>query len=83
VRNNQITNVISLEDNQPVPENLWQLFSTVEELFQTVEAFETRNPFKSGVAYDPQYGYPTVVSADYSEEVADDEFAITTSGLSF
>ncbi len=83
VQNNQITNVINLKDNQPVPSTLWQMFSTVEELFQTVEAFETRNPFKSSVAYDPQYGYPTVVSVDYSEEVADEEFAITTSGLTF
>jgi hypothetical protein len=83
VQNNQITNVVSLEDNQPVPSTQWQLFSTVEELFQTVKEFETRNPFKSGVAYDPQYGYPTVVSADYSGEVADDEFAINTSGLTF
>jgi hypothetical protein len=83
VQNNQVTNVVSLEDNQPVPSTQWQLFSTVEELFQTVEEFETRNPFQSSIAYDPQYGYPTVVSADYSEEVVDEEFAITTSGLTF
>jgi hypothetical protein len=83
VQNNQITNVISLQDGQPVPSTRWQLFSTVEELFQTVEEFETRPPFKSGVQYDPQYGYPTVVDVDYSGEVIDEEFVVTTGGLAF
>ncbi|MBD0254524.1 MAG: hypothetical protein ICV83_02295 [Cytophagales bacterium] len=83
VQNNQITNVVSLKDGQPVPSTLWQVFSTVEELFQRVEEFETRNPFKSNVQYDPQYGYPTVVAVDYSEDVVDEDFAITTSGLTF
>ena len=83
VQNNQITNVINLRDNQPVPEDQWQVFSTLEDLFQTVEEFETRNPFKSSVTYDPKYGYPTVVSVDYSQGVADDEYAITTTGLTF
>jgi hypothetical protein len=83
VQNNLITNVISLKDGQPVPEVHWQVFSTVEGLFQRVEEFETRTPFKSIVQYDPQYGYPTVVAVNYSEEVMDDEFDITTSGLAF
>lgn len=83
VQNNLVTSIISLKDGQPVPEVHWQVFSTVEELFQTVEEFETRTPFKSTVQYDPQYGYPTTVSVDYSGEVMDDEFATTTSGLAF
>lgn len=83
VQNNLITNVISLKDGQPVPSTRWQLFSTVEELFQTIGEFETRPPFKSGVQYDPHYGYPTVVDVDYSGEVVDEEFVITTSGLAF
>ncbi len=83
VQNNQITSVISLKDNQPVSQDQWRLFSTVEELFGRVEGFETRTPFKSSVQYDPQYGYPTLVDVNYSEEVMDDEFTITTSGLTF
>ncbi len=83
VQNNHITNVISLKDGQPVPQNQWDMFSTIEELFEQLEEFETRTPFRSTVQFTPKYGYPAAITVDYSGEVVDDEFAITTSGLTF
>ena len=83
VQNNQITNVISLKDGEPVPQDQWEMFSTVEELFKQVEEFKTQAPFRSTVKYDPKYGYPMIVEVDYSEEWVDDEIGITTSRLTF
>jgi len=83
VRENRITRVIRLADGQPVPENQWQLFDTADELFARAEEFQTKTPFQSEVQYDPKHGYPTVVTVDYSAQIADDELSVHTSNLSF
>jgi hypothetical protein len=83
VLDNQITQVTRTADGQPVPEDQWRLFSTVDELLAQAEELPTKTPYRSQVQYDPGYGYPTLISADYSAQVADDEFTIRTSGLSF
>ena len=83
VQENRITRVIRLADGQPVPENQWQLFDTVDELFAQAEGFQTQIPFWSEVQYDPEHGYPTVLTVDYSAQIADDEFSVRTGNLSF
>lgn len=83
VQENRITRVIRLADGQPVPENQWPLFDTVDELFAQVEAFQAQTPFESEVQYDPEHGYPTALRVDYSAQVADDEFSVHTGNLSF
>ena len=83
VQENRITRVVRLADGQPVPEDQWQLFDTVDELFGRAEDFGTKTPFQSEVQYDPEHGYPTVLTVDYSAQIADDEFSVHTGGLSF
>ena len=83
VQENRITRVMRLADGQPVPEDQWQLFDTVDELFARAEDFGTKTPFQSEVQYDPEHGYPTVLTVDYSAQTADDEFSVRTGGLSF
>lgn len=53
---------------------------TVPELFTLVDdALERADVLH--VEYDPQLGYPSVVSVDWKRQVADDEFVITVQGL--
>ncbi len=57
VRNKQITKVINLQNGKPLPQDEWQAFSTVDELFEQVERFETEKPYQSLVQYSPRYDY--------------------------
>lgn len=54
--------------------------ATVPELFEVAEdAIERADQFD--VAYDPDLGYPTRISVDFSIEIADDEFETTVEAL--
>jgi hypothetical protein len=54
-------------------------YPDVPGLFDEVQAALDRRPHRLRVAYHPTLGYPTEISIDYRENVADDEIAYTAS----
>ena len=57
-------------------------YPTVDSLFALVERAKASNPATLKVEYDETYHFPTRISIDYSERVADDEFTYTAGSFS-
>lgn len=56
-----------------VPTPLASEFLSVEEMFARIQRFMALHPARLDVRYDPDTGYPTMVSIDYNARIADDE----------
>lgn len=54
---------------------------TVEDLFELIENAYARKAETVAVEFDPELGYPTNVSIDYSAQVADEEIGYMVSDL--
>ena len=54
---------------------------TVEEHFNLIQTAILGDVAQLRIEYDETYGYPTVISVDYDEQVADDEFVYYLSNL--
>lgn len=65
----------------PVPEEHWSVFDTVEDLFDLVESAIESGAYSFEVEYDLEYGHPVLVSLDYQEHTADDEVTIEVAEL--
>lgn len=75
-----ITSLTSSRDGEPVPQDLWEMFYTVEDLFALLADAIDRRVRRFEVAYDRTLGHPTAISLDSSEAV-DDELRIQVTGL--
>ncbi len=56
-------------------------YPTVEGLFDVVRDAIARNAHSIEVSYDALFGYPTEVSIDYQQNIADEEFGFRASSL--
>lgn len=72
-----ITAVRNLASGEQLPPDQWQLFRTVDALFDMVQrAIDEADSFE--VTYHPIHGYPAAISIDYITNAVDDEIAVRT-----
>lgn len=64
-----------------LPADARSSFHTVNGLFDVIADAISRDPYHFEADYDPQAGYPTLFSVDYSREVADDEIVVRARDL--
>lgn len=76
VRDGRIVAVTPLQGDEPVPEEQWAAFHTIEELFDWIEEAIERPAYQFDVTYDPALGYPTRINLDFDERVIDDEILV-------
>ena len=62
-------------------QDLFDKYATIEGLFTEVEAALNGAAENVVVKYDPTYGFPTEVTIDVSQQVADDELYLTISNF--
>lgn len=79
VEDGRISSLTPLQRDEPVPEEQWDAFWTVEELFDLVERGLEERARQLHVSYDTSFGYPRKVDLDFEEQVTDDEFFIQIS----
>ena len=79
---NHIKDSVSFDETGIPPENLEDLREyifnsshTIEDAFDLIEELLNRETFFLLIEYDEVYGFPTLISVDYQENVADDEIA--------
>jgi hypothetical protein len=60
---------------------LFEKYATIDRVFTEVEAGLNGGADNVVVTYDPTYGFPTQVTLDFEEQVADDEIYLTLSDL--
>ena len=79
VKNDKITEVINLTNNQTITALIFP--KTIEELFNIIEQAIKRDADEILINYDASFGYPTRIAIDYQKVLADDEITYTIENL--
>ena len=77
VRNGMINTVVYVDSGNSVDESHFGRYRTVEELFDFIQDAIDEKAYEISVSYDPELGYPTSASIDYSKGIIDEEMAFT------
>ena len=82
VMNGEIVSVRSFwpEPTDVAPDN-FNVFDTIDGLFNMVDDAIDRNAHSLDVTYDEQLGFPTIIAIDFLENAIDDEITVTATGL--
>jgi hypothetical protein len=81
VEDGQVTDVYLLDSDAPAEPGTWDLYSTVDELFDRLAEALSEGPAQFEATYDPALGYPTSAAVDISKQIADEEYSFTASDL--
>jgi hypothetical protein len=54
---------------------------TIDRIFAELASASVQEAERLEVAYDPTYGFPTEVTIDFVEQVADDELYLSVTGF--
>ena len=80
VKNDKITQVVNLNDNQVISDLTFP--RTIDQLFNIIEDAIKRNADEILISYDTTLGYPTRIAIDYQKILADEEITYTVKNLS-
>jgi hypothetical protein len=85
VNNGEVVSLLDVNgDVLPVADPLNELilkYATIDRIFAELAQDSVQGADKLTVAYDPSYGFPSDVTIDFIELVADDELYITVSAF--
>jgi hypothetical protein len=81
VSGGQITAVYLLDSDRPAPPDSYNLYHTIDGLFDRLAESLAADPVVFEVTYDGAAGYPTSAQIDISEQIADEEYSFTASDL--
>lgn len=81
VTNGTVSSAEHAESGAAVDAALFTYVATVPDLFDLVQSALDADPAYFFASYDPVYGYPTRIEIDYSNNVVDDEIAISARDL--
>jgi len=80
VTNNKIISIQDSAGVQQVPQEHWQWFKTIDQLFETAINAKNGKPNSFSVEIDKEYGFPKYFFVDPIAQAADEEYGfITTS----
>ena len=69
-----------LDATNPTTE-LIQKYATIDAIFAELNTDEVKNADQVTVTYDATYGFPSDVSVDFSQQMADEELYLNVSGF--
>jgi hypothetical protein len=81
VSDGQVTAVHLVDSDEPASPDTYDLYETVEGLFERLAVALASDPAVFQVTYDGALGYPTSARVDISEQIADEEYSFTASDL--
>lgn len=81
VSGGEVTDVYLVDSSMPAPPESFDLYSTIDGLFDRLAAALEQEPAQFEVTYDEEAGYPTSAIVDISEQIADEEYSFTASDL--
>lgn len=76
-----VTQRTYVDVTEPVPTKPWELFPSVDGLFDILADAYERDAHRVVVTYDPESGVPLDVFIDYEENIADEELGFTVQVL--
>jgi len=72
----QIGYAMFTDTNEEIPEDQYDRYKSVDDLFDYIDELRKQNPYKLEIEYDPDFGYPTRIYVDRREMIVDEELAI-------
>ena len=81
VSDGQVTAVYLLDSDAPAAPETWNLYDTIDGLFDRLAMSLANDPMVFEAMYDGVLGYPTSAQIDISEQIADEEYSFTASDL--
>ena len=72
ISDNQIVDVVDISKGTSLPQNQWQLYKTVDQLFVTISGINKDSVASFRAEYDPKYSYPISFFVDPSAQMADE-----------
>ena len=81
IRDNQIVNVFDISKGTSLPQNQWQWYKTVDQLFTIISGINKDSVASFRVDYDSKYGYPTNFFVDPNAQIADEEYGYDSKNL--
>jgi len=81
IADGQVTDVYLVDSDRPAPPETWDLYHTIDDLFERLTSDLDRDPARFDVTYDGSLGYPTSAVVDISFQIADEEYSFTASDL--
>lgn len=81
VRNNKIVSIQDSTGAIQVPQEHWQWFKTIDQLFETAIQAKNGKPNSFSVEFDKEYGFPKYFWVDPIAQAADEEYGYSTTGF--
>lgn len=81
VQDGDIVSAVYQTDQEPVPPEFASSLHTVDSLFDVIQDAIDEGAYSVNVDYDSQRGHPTLISIDYDQQIADEEFFLRVSEL--
>ena len=81
VRNNKIVSIQDSAGTIQVPQEHWQWFKTIDQLFETAISAKNGKPNSFSVEFDKEYGFPKYFFVDPIAQAADEEYGYSTTGF--
>lgn len=81
VRDGVVENIQQADTGEAVDKSKYELYMTVEGLFDYIQAAIDKKADAVKVVYDAEFGYPTSVEIDYIQNAADDEMRFKAGNL--
>lgn len=81
VREGVAENIRRADSGDAVDKAQYELYYTVDQLFDYIQAAIDKKAHLVRVTYDPEWGYPTLVEIDYIRNAMDDEMRFKTGNL--
>lgn len=81
VRNGKVTSMVAASNGHPVNREDFAKYDSIAKLFDIVKDAIAKKAHQLSVTYHPTLGYPTKISIDYDQMMADDEISFTIENL--
>lgn len=81
VRDNKIVSVTDSVSNNLIPQERWQYFKTIDQLFETALKAQQSKPARFEITYNNTYRFPAYVWVDENFYIADEEYGYLTTSF--
>lgn len=80
-RNGKFVSIAAANSGQSVNPESFTKYNSIAKLFDLIDDAIAKNAHRISVTYHPTLGYPTQISIDYDQYIADEEISLTIENL--
>ena len=81
LRRGKVTSVVAASNGQATNPEYFEEYNSIPKLFDIIQDAIAKKAHRISVTYHPTLGYPTQISIDYNQQMADEEISLTVEQL--